>query len=327
MRILYFSVIRQHEGWGAEWFLNNAFEGLGHETICVDYRERRHRLAAAVRDCPPVDALLVQRGDRFPLELVRAARVPCLFLATELVSRRDDQHALMQWEALGHLFVRTQECIDEVVGRGWQPREKVSVLLSSFDPALHRKLPDVAERDIDLLFLGGMTERRRRIIDGLPDDLNVVEVKAFGEEMVRWFNRAKIVLNIHAEQQLDVETRIYEALGSGAFVVSEKLAAQNPFTDGQLVQIDEPAQLEPVLRRYLADDVERERIARAGYAAAMSAHSYRHRAEQIVAEIERLAGGAEPRAPFGRDAAWLRLRAAEGGRRVAAAFMRLLRSA
>ena len=59
MKILYFSVIEQHEGWGAEWFLNAAFEELGHETICVDYRENRHRLAPEVGDAPAVHALLV----------------------------------------------------------------------------------------------------------------------------------------------------------------------------------------------------------------------------------------------------------------------------
>lgn len=324
MNILYFSVIRLHRNWGAEWFLNAAFESLGHQTFCVDYRENRHRLAPVIEGCGAVHALLVQRGDRFPIELLRASKVPCFFLATELFQRRPDQHPLLRCAALAHVFVRTQDCADAIVERGWQPAEKVSILLSSFDPALHRKLPEVTDKDIDVLFLGGLTERRRRILDGLPDDLNVVVTKAFGEEMIRYFNRAKIILNLHAEDYLDVETRIYEALGSGGFVISEKLAAENPFTDRELVQIEHTDELAGVIRHYLADSVARERIAAAGYTAAQRAHSYGARALQIVSVMQRHVAPDSLRAPFTRDASWYIFRAAEGGQRVLAMVRRAL---
>ena len=257
MKILYFSVIEQHAGWGAEWFLNAAFEGLGHETICVDYRQNRHRLAPEVGDAPAVHALLVQRGDRFPLELLQASKVPCFFLATELFHRREDQHPLFRSDAFSHVFVRTKECADEIVQRGWKSAEQVSILLSSFDPAMHRKLPGKIAKDIDVLFLGGLTER-----------------SAFGEEMTEQFNRAKIILNLHAEDHLDVETRVYEVLGCAGFLITEKLAEENPSTAGELVQIDRVEDLEQTIRRYLRDDEERERIAALGHTEALRAHSY-----------------------------------------------------
>jgi len=316
MNLLYFNVINRHRNWGAEWFLNAAFESLGHRTRCIDYRENRHRLAAAVEDCGSVHALLVQRGDRFPIELLRASKVPCFFIATELFHRRPDQHPLLRCDALAHVFVRTKECADEIVDRGWRSPEKVSILLSSFDPALHRILPEVTDKDIDVLFLGGLTERRRRILDSLPNDLNVVVTTAFGEEMIRYFNRAKIILNLHAAGYLDVETRIYEALGSGGFVISEKLAAENPFTDRELVEIEQTDKLGEAIGYYLAHEDERRRIAAAGHREAVRAHTYRARAEQIVSVME---GYVEPdglRAPFTRDAAWYLFRAAEGSQRV-----------
>lgn len=321
MKLLYFSVIKQHAGWGAEWFLNAAFEEAGHQTICVDYREQRHRLADAIESCPAVDALLVQRGDRFPLELLKAATVPSFFLATELVERREDQHPLMRCSELSHIFVRTQHCADLIVERGWQSADRVSILLSAYDPSLHRRLPDV-EQDIDVLFLGGMTERRRRILDSLSHDLNVVEVTAFGEEMVRYFNRAKIVLNIHAEEQLDVETRVFEALGSGACLVSERLDVENPFSDRQLIEVDDPRQLEPAIRHYLAHDDERRAIADAGHLEARNGHTYLARARQIVTTIGEYLGEQRPRVPFERDTAWYLFRAAESQRRLLSTIKR-----
>ena len=315
MKILYFNVIEQHAGWGAEWFLNAAFESLGHETLCIDYRANRHRLAPLIQDCGPVHAVLVQRGDRFPTELLRASKAPCFFLATELFHRRPDQYPLFQCDALSHVFVRTRTCLDEVVGRGWQPAERVSILLSSFDPVLHRRLPEV-EKDIDVLFLGGITERRRRILDSLPRDLAVVEVRAFGEEMIRYFNRARIILNIHAGEHLDVETRIYEALGSGGFVISEKLAAENPFTGGQLVQLESIGELADSIRHYLAHDAEREKIAEQGYREAQRAHTYRARARQIVSVIGECVREDGLRSPFARDPSWYLFRATEGSKRV-----------
>ena len=321
MRILYFSVIQQHAGWGAEYFLNAALESLGHDTVCIDYRENRHRLAPLIEKCSAVDAVLVQRGDRFPIELLRASKVPCFFIATELFQRRPDQYPLLRCAALSHVFVRTQECADQVAVRGWQPARKVSILLSSFDPALHRRLPDV-NQDIDVLFLGGMTDRRRRILDSLPNDLEVVVTQAFGEEMIRYFNRAKIILNIHAGDYLDVETRIYEALGSGGFVISEKLAAENPFSNRELVEIERVEQLGDTIRHYLAHDEERQRIADAGHRAAQRAHSYRARAEQVVSVMQEFVEPDGMRAPFTRDASWYIFRATEGSQRVLALIRR-----
>jgi hypothetical protein len=327
MKILYFSVIERHAGWGAEWFLNSAFRSLGHETICVDYREHRHRLAAKVQDCPPVDAVLVQRGDRFPLELVQAAKVPCFFLATELFRRREDQHPLFRCEAFDHVFVRSERCADEIVARGWKRADQVSVLLSSFDPAVHRKLPEVREKEIDLLFLGGLTERRRRILDSLSNDLDVTVTTAFGEEMTRYLNRAKIILNLHAEEDLDVETRVYEVLGCGGFLISERLAAENPFQAGELVEIESTDELEPTIRRYLADEAAREAVAAKGHREALRAHTYRARAEQIVSVMRGHVSADSARPPFARDAPWYRFRVAEGQQRMLASIKRAVRGA
>lgn len=326
LELLYFSVIRRHAGWGAEWFLNAALEGLGHRTRCVDYREHRHRLAGQVRHCPPVHAMLVQRGDRFPLALLRAARVPSFFLATELFARRPDQYPLFRCRALSHVFVRTRACADEIVRRGWQPPDRLSILLSAFDPALHRKLPGVG-KDIEVLFVGSLTPRRRRILDALPRELGVQVVQAFGEDMVRFVNRAKIVLNLHADDHPDVETRVYETLGAGAFLVSERLAPDSPFGEGHLVEVDDVGGLVAGLRRYLARDAEREDIAARGHRLALRAHTYRARAEQLAQRIARDAGSQAARAPFGADAAWVRFRAAEGLRRVGSLIRRGARGA
>ena len=44
MDILYINVIEQNAGWGAETFLNNGFQSLGHVVTNLDYRKHRQVL-------------------------------------------------------------------------------------------------------------------------------------------------------------------------------------------------------------------------------------------------------------------------------------------
>jgi glycosyltransferase involved in cell wall biosynthesis len=290
MRILYANVIEQHAGWGAEFFMDRAFRDLGHETYCVDFRKNRHNLTPFFTKAPPCDVFFLQRGDGFPLPLLEAATMPRVFWASELVSRCRDQDRLLSSGLFDHIFFRTENCIEEVVSRGWLVKSEASILLSSFDPAIHRVLPDV-RKDIDVLFCGTLTPRRKRLLEQIGRRCRVHVDNAFGEAFVRLLNRAKIVLNIHGEDFLDTETRVFEALGSGAFLLSERLSSENPFSSTDLVQFDNVNDAVEKIHYYLRNDDEREEIARAGYAAALAGHTYKHRARQILDVFSGLAPG------------------------------------
>lgn len=288
MRILYVNAIETNRGWGAECFVSRGLKALGHDPLDVDYRRHRRHLSQHFRDVGDFDILFLQRAEGFPLALVRAVRRPRVFWASELVARCRDQDPLLRSGLFDHVFVHTAACRRAVTERGWLDASNVSVLLNGFSPQTHRQAPD-ATQDIDVLFVGSITPRRSRILDRLAQRFPVVVKQAYGEEMVRLFNRAKIVLNIHAEEELDTETRVFEALACGAFLLSEPLSEDSPFVPGQhLVEVDREEDLEDEIEHRLADAETRTKIAAAGHREAVERHSYDARAEEIAARLQRL---------------------------------------
>lgn len=271
MRICHIAVHEQNAGWGAETFLAKGFEALGHEVIRIDYRNDRR---PTIPDC---DTILLQRGDALPTSIIGAANRPAFLWATELTSRQPDQERLFEWGGWDHVFVHSDECM-EIAKRY---NDNVSILHAGFDSDTHR--PSGAERDIDVLHIGTMTPRRKAILDKLP--MVTVET-AYGKEMAALFSRAKIVLNLHATDRIDLETRIFEAMGCGAMVITEPLPSYSPFRqDHELFEA--PADIIPkAIDTFLRRDDLRQLTANIGHAEAMRNHTYYARAKQIVAIME-----------------------------------------
>ncbi|MBU2495964.1 MAG: glycosyltransferase [Candidatus Omnitrophica bacterium] len=281
MKIFYVSVIEKHAGWGSEYFINKSLRNLGHETYCVDYRKDRYRLYRHFINAPDCDAFLLQRGDYFPIPLIRAIRAPRFFLTTELVSRCQDQERLLKSGLFDHIFLHTRNCVDTVISRNWAKPGQCSLLLLAFDENLHRKIPGTV-KDIDLLFVGWLSKRRKIFLKKISSQFNCLATAAYGEDLVRLANRAKIVLNIHAEDFPDTETRVFETLGCGSFLLSEQLSSENPFSELELVQFRDTEGLMKKIRYFLDHAEEREAIAEQGHAAALKNHTYTQRARQIV---------------------------------------------
>jgi hypothetical protein len=290
MRLLYLNKIHTNAGWGAETFLNTALEELGVETICVDYEQNSYQLARYLENLDQdFDALLLQRGRGYliPARTLRAIRRPRFFLFTELVARNAPQHYLLKNQLFDHIFLRSPACIEQVTERQWLQPDQVSLIRSAIRPDFHRPLPNV-EKEIDVLFIGSLTPRRRAILDELNQVINVTVHSAFGDEMVDMVNRAKIILNIHAEKQLDTETRVYEVLACKGFLITEKLSAESPFTHGShLVESSTSEELTSNIRYYLNQPESRKQIAETGYRKVITDHTYKTQATQIADIIEK----------------------------------------
>lgn len=281
MHFFYVSVLHQKD-WGAERSVNRELRRQNHSTVTLDYREERWRLARHFLDVDDFDVFLLQRGDYFPLPLVRSVRRPRLFWATELVERRRDHLHLLRSGLFDHIFVRTPRCRRIIASRGWIDEERVSVLRSGFDAHLHTSRPELPT-DLDVVFVGTLTARRRAILDELSRYVRVEVRKAFGREMVELYNRARIVLNLHAEEHLDTETRVYEALGCGAFLLTEPLSEENPFNSGDhLVEVEAGLPMVEAISYWLEHEDERRGIAEQGHREAVRHHSWAARARTIA---------------------------------------------
>ncbi|NLK88296.1 MAG: glycosyltransferase family 1 protein, partial [Clostridiaceae bacterium] len=249
-------------------------------------------------DIDDFDVLLLQRGDYFPIELINAVDRPKFFWASEpVVSCRDHDNLLVPG-LFDHVFVHTNRCRRIVTSdlKILEP-DKVSCLINGFDENVQYWISG-SEKDIDVLFVGNMSARRRNILDRLSLKYNILQTKAYGTEMTELFNRAKIVLNLHTFDNLDTETRIFEGLGCGSFVISERLSADNPFTNGvHLVETESIDELEEKIGYYLLHEEEREAIANNGYNEALANHTYTARAIHIADVMGKYSSGVDKSVP------------------------------
>lgn len=295
MHLLASNQIEKNAGWGAECFLDEGFRTSGATVVNVDYKINQFSLCrafAAVADTK-YDGFFLQRGDFFPHDVLSALPTPRIFWATELVSRRRDQDVNLQSGLFDFVYVRSIPCRAEVIARGWRSPDQVEVLSSGFSSRVFRPLPDV-QKDIDVLFVGSPMPRRDAILDDLARHFSVARMRAYGNAMNHLFNRARIVLNLHSEEFPDTETRVYEALGSGAFLITEPLSEENPFVVGEeFVAAGVGTDMIDTIRYYLDHANERETIAAAGHATALG-QSYTARAATILARfaVLRESGGA-----------------------------------
>lgn len=282
----------------AERSLLRAFKNAGHVVTPIDYRHNRNDLCRLFEAAPPCHGFLLQRGDYFPVAILQSISVPKLYWDTEIPAigyarnpptKALDHDDVIQHGSFDHYFFWGQEIVDHFVRCGWVEATKASVLGAAFDLDLHRKLSHVTAKDIDVLFIGSMSPRRQHFIDALSQAVKVVVVTSFAEEMVEYFNRAKIVLNIHTFDFEIVESRVLEALGCGAFLLTETLPPGSPFTDGvELAVFRDPQELVAKANYYLEEDAKRTAIAEAGYSMARRDHTYDIRASTIIETFQEL---------------------------------------
>ncbi|MDR2920963.1 MAG: glycosyltransferase [Tannerella sp.] len=282
-KILYIAVHEYNKGWGAEHFVNKGFIDGGNKTICIDYRKYRKGIVNQIKTVEPFDYFLLQRGDFFPIKILKAINRPKFFWASELVSRNRDQDRLLQSKLFDHVFVHTQACKKAVIANNWLKEEQISVLLNGFDPEIHYPMENI-EKDIDVLFIGNMLNRRKKWLNEIKKHCSLYIVNGvYGEDMVKMVNRSRIILNIHSEEFLDTETRLFEVLGCRGFLLSEKLSEDNPFINNKhLVECIDLSDMISKIRYYLNHENEVKKIAEQGYVEAINKHTYKKRAEYLT---------------------------------------------
>ena len=156
------------------------------------------------------------------------------------------------------------------------------------DPAIHGK-HDVPKQS-DVAFVGHIFPGPR------ADLLNLIRRKypnsfigqCYFEEMARTYSSARTVFNRSIKN--DVNMRVFEALASGSLLVTNDLSENGQaelFRDGvHLATYREAEDLLDKLAFYLGRETLREKIAAAGRAEVLERHTYRHRMEQVLREVE-----------------------------------------
>ena len=113
-------------------------------------------------------------------------------------------------------------------------------------------------------------------------------------ELARYYSAADIVLNDHwDDMRIEgfISNRLYDALASGAFVISDTVDGIEAEFDGAVPTYGSRDELEPLIARYLDDPDARQRLVDRGRAIVLERHTFDLRAQALSGVAERLADG------------------------------------
>lgn len=174
------------------------------------------------------------------------------------------------------------------------------------EPTVHTKVElnqeDKDRYAADLVFVGIYSYKRARIIRGL--EKAGIDVRVYGPwwtlfsrhsnysngiyglEMVKALNSAKIVLNIHVDNDLPykVNMRTFEVTGSRGFLLTDKPYDLDKYFDigKELVCYRDEKELVDLVKNYLDEREEREMIALAGQNRTYREHTYEQRSQKLI---------------------------------------------
>ena len=118
------------------------------------------------------------------------------------------------------------------------------------------KVPIVESKDIDVLFYGHFSARRSQFLDALKSRTNVVVFQTnqiYGEALDAYIARAKIVLNLHANEVfIQEQVRLFYLLINSKCIVSE-ISPENHYGD-MISEFETEDELIQIVNHLLTDD-------------------------------------------------------------------------
>jgi GT2 family glycosyltransferase len=273
--------------WGDRYFADELADALASVgvRVAVDRREAHHRLTAKLDDV----AVFI-RG-RIP-----AVPVPGLINILWVISHPDDVN-VDEVKAFDHVFAASRKWADWMTIESGRPVHELQQATSAatFTPG------DVARHG--LVFVGSSRGQVRPIVDAaarLDAALRVfgggwtqpsirervVAARLSRDEVANEYRRADIVINDHWPDMARwgfVSNRIYDAVASGARVVSDRVDGAEDIFGDALVMIDDPADLGARLAELpVADEVTR----RVWADGVRLRHTFAQRAEVLIRMVE-----------------------------------------
>ncbi|MBI2568340.1 MAG: glycosyltransferase [Candidatus Schekmanbacteria bacterium] len=168
------------------------------------------------------------------------------------------------------------------------------------DPEFHTVAAQV--RDIDVAFPMGLdsNQRSRDVLESLQKRFEVATKRAYLRELGQLLARSKIVVSLSLQR--DVSSRVFEALASGALVLTDSAVAgggQELFRSAEyLVTLESDTATPDQVEHYLRDAAARLEIATRGQQLVLDRHTYSHRSQWLL----QLIGGEDPGTPWCLDA-------------------------
>jgi len=234
----------------------------------------------------------------WPLGLERA---PCLTVMYLIDVRADLKSKLRMSQFFDVVFVAQKDYVARFHEIGHRNAYWLPV---ACDPVVHH-FP-LMGRPYDLGFVGKLglprSPRHKILTTVLPryhtNDYNLFYSPS---EMAKLYGQSKIVFN--ASMNGDLNMRIFEAMASGALLVTDRIQNGLPELFQEGVHYVGYSTIEEAIERidyYLKDSIERERIALEGQRVALTHHTYLHRWEEVI-KFSRGKFGQAPARTYSKD--------------------------
>ena len=198
------------------------------------------------------------------------------------------------------IYVASDSFAKELAGRTSVP---VAPLHQATDEV--RFHPDPTGPHHEVLFVGNSRGVRRDIVADLvpttfglavygrwaPDHLDPVYLHGElipNSDLHRYYSSADVVLNDHWPDMRAagfLSNRLYDALASGACVVSDRVPGIEEEFDGAVATYSDAGDLRLLIRDLLMDSGRRRALAERGRAAVLDRHTFKHRAAVILADV------------------------------------------
>ena len=179
----------------------------------------------------------------------------------------------------------------------------------------------------ELLFVGSSRGQRRPMVDAAIASGHDLAVYGGGwtadlldprylrgewvpnDELAAWYSGASIVLTDHYDDMRDlgfISNRVYDALASGAFVLSDDVRDLAGEFDGGVVGCGSTVEAVVAIEQFLGDAAARRERAERGRRAVLARHTFGHRTDTLVGIVDSLVAGRpmtiEPAGSGGGDA-------------------------
>ena len=202
------------------------------------------------------------------------------------------------------IFVASESLRDLLAQTASAP---VVTLLQATDPG--RFHPEPTGPKHELLFVGNSRGVRRPILDALAGTDRDLAVYGSGwtsrlldmrrlrgewipnDQLNRYYSSADIVLSDHWRDMREegfISNRVFDALASGAFVISDQVAGIDRAFDGAVVTWQADEDVNALVTRYLDRPDERRERAEQGRAAVLARHTFAHRVDTILETLATL---------------------------------------
>jgi spore maturation protein CgeB len=265
-----------------------------------------HSIVVAQADDFRPDVVYVQDLNALKPPVLRELRIRSRLLVGQIASKTPPRRQLAPFDLILTSF---PHFVDRFRESG-TPSEYFRI---GFDPRVLEHLGDDGQGE-EVVFVGGLArgahargnELLERVAQRTPIEFWGYKANrwpadsairrryhgdAWGLDMYRVLARSKIALNRHIADAEDNANnmRLYEATGVGTLLITDaKRNLSELFQpDEEVVTYTDEDDLVAKIERYLPDDGERNRIARAGQERTLSEHTYEHRMRELVEILNR----------------------------------------